>query len=132
MIRCITTSTNSRITETVLKNLNLARNTSLIDVTNPSLKEIRELHERFHIATADINACLDPYESPRIKQTKHYTLIIYSEYHCNEILKKCAPIGFFFTKTENRIPKIIGIIHQPKSPSVINRLLPQSLSILNW
>ncbi len=98
MIRVITAGAHARVVESNLKQVNLKRNISLVDVTNPSLSEVNQLHERFKISIADINACLDNYESPRIKQTKEYTLIIYSQSHCEEDLKRCGPIGFFFTR----------------------------------
>ena len=98
MIRVITAGAHARVVESNLKHVNLKRNIALVDVTNPSLSEINQLHEKFKISVSDIKACLDHYESPRMKQTKEYTLIIYSQAHCEEDLKRCGPIGFFFTR----------------------------------
>lgn len=98
MIRCLTTASNSRIIESDLKKINLIRSISLIDVTDPSIKDIREIHERFKIPIIDINSCLDPHESPRIKYTKDYTLIIYNQVFDKDGSKRFSPIGFFLTK----------------------------------
>jgi len=98
MMRCLTASAHSPVSESTLRNIHTTRNISIIDLHNPTPADIRAVHEKFHIHLRDINYCLDPFERSRIKQAKDYTLIIYGQVYCGGELKRCSPIGFFFTK----------------------------------
>ena len=106
----MTLQQNARVTVSDLSKIHVSRATTLIDVTNPSMHEIKALHEKCKISMKDINACLDPYESPRVKQTKDYMMLIYSKFDCNKDTRSCTPIGFFVTK------RFVVVIHKQPIP----------------
>ncbi len=96
------------VVEGDIKQINFNKTISVIDVADPTVDELKEIHHIFSIPTSDIRHCLDLNESARIRQAKDYALIIYSQAHCNEEAKRCGPIGIFLTK------RYMIIIHTDK------------------
>lgn len=76
MIRAVTLQ-GDRIAEVDVKLVNAGKANTWVDCIDPSVQELRTLHEKFDIPLSELQHCLDPDERPRVKAEDGIVYIYY-------------------------------------------------------
>ncbi len=76
MIRAVTLQ-GDRIAEVDIKLVNAGKANTWVDCVDPSVQELRALHEKFDIPLSELQHCLDPDERPRVKAEDGIVYIYY-------------------------------------------------------
>jgi magnesium transporter len=75
-----------------------------IDISGPSLEELTEVAEKYHLHPTAVKDCLEPEHLPKIEQTEEASFIIFRFYdkHCNKssdtIQKLTRKLAIFYGK----------------------------------
>ena len=76
MIRALTLQ-GDRIAEVDVKLVNTGKANTWVDCVDPSVQELRTIHEKFEIPLSELQHCLDPDERPRVKAEAGLVYIYY-------------------------------------------------------
>ncbi len=68
---------DDRIAEVDIKLVNVGKTNTWIDCIDPSIQELRILHERLGIPLSELQHCLDPDERPRVKAESGIVYVYY-------------------------------------------------------
>lgn len=107
MISCYKYS-NKTVKKTLLRNLNLLRDSVWIDVFNPKKDEIKQVVESTGISQKQINIALNISALPEIENAKKYSFLLIRGSHDSHT----SPLGIFIGKN------FVVTVHPNKSESV--------------
>lgn len=102
---------NDRVEEVDIKLLSVGKYHCWIDVVDPTIEELRSIHEKCAIPLSELQHSLDPDERPRVKVEKDYIFLIYRTPQLQE-KKSTAPLTIFLGK------RLLITLHKQKIPAI--------------